>query len=241
MSAALTGPAAQLRGVTKYYRLGEVLVPALRGVDLELPRGIFIVIGGPSGSGKSTLLNLLGCIDTPTEGVVEIDGIDVAKFNDAQRTAFRASKVGFVFQNYNLIPVLSALENVEYPLQLVESSAAKRRDMAMGALAEVGLNGLEHRLPSALSGGQRQRVAIARALVKRPALILADEPTANLDQATGHDLIRLMREIQRHTGASFIFSSHDPQLMREADLRVRIVDGCIVEVRSSSPIEEAAA
>lgn len=230
MRESTSPPAARLRGIRKHYRLGDVDVPALRGIHLDLPRGLFTVIGGPSGSGKSTLLNLLGAIDTPDDGVIEIAGTEVAALDDDARSEFRARHVGFVFQNYNLIPVLSALENVEYPLQLVQSNAARRRDMARQALAEVGLAGLEDRLPSALSGGQRQRVAVARALVKRPALILADEPTANLDQATGHELIGLMRQIQRNTGASFVFSSHDPQLMHEADLRVCLVDGEIAEV-----------
>lgn len=227
MPSSAPASAARLRGVHKHYRLGDVNVPALRGIDLELPRGLFTVIGGPSGSGKSTLLNLLGCIDTPDSGDLAIDGHLIAAFDDNERAAFRAGHIGFVFQNYNLIPVLSALENVEYPLQLIERNAARRREMALGALAEVGLGGMAARLPSALSGGQRQRVAVARALVKRPALILADEPTANLDQATGRELIDLMRQIQRSTGATFVFSSHDPQLMQEADLLVRIVDGCI--------------
>lgn len=230
MSGNVFPPAACLRAVRKHYRLGDVEVPALRGIDLDLPRERFAVIGGPSGSGKSTLLNLLGGIDTPDSGVIEIAGTEVAALDDDARSEFRAHHVGFVFQNYNLIPVLSALENVEYPLQLVERSAPRRRDMARAALAEVGLSGMENRLPSALSGGQRQRVAVARALVKRPSLILADEPTANLDQTTGRELIGLMRKIQRHTGASFVFSSHDPQLMQEADLLVRLVDGEITEM-----------
>ena len=230
MTDEISPPAARLRGVRKHYRLGDVEVPALRGIDLDLPLGLFTVIGGPSGSGKSTLLNLLGGIDTPDDGAIEIAGRELAALDDDARSEFRARHVGFVFQNYNLIPVLSALENVEYPLRLVERNAARRREMARAALAEVGLAGLESRVPSALSGGQRQRVAVARALVKCPALILADEPTANLDQATGRELIGLMRQIQRHTGASFVFSSHDPQLMQEADLRVRLVDGEITEM-----------
>ena len=231
-------PAARLLGVHKHYRLGDIDVPALCGVDLELPRGHFTVIGGPSGSGKSTLLNLLGGIDAPDTGSVEVDGCPVNALDDDLRTAFRARHVGFVFQNYNLIPVLSALENVEYPLRLIERSTARRRAMACDALAEVGLAGLENRLPSSLSGGQRQRVAVARALVKRPALILADEPTANLDQATGHQLIALMRRIQRSAGASFVFSSHDPKLMEEADLQVRLVDGKIAEISCNTVAKE---
>jgi len=240
MNTASETPAACLRDVHKHYRLGDIVVPALRGIDLDLPRGRFTVIGGPSGSGKSTLLNLLGCIDAPDTGSVDIDGRPVNALDDDDRTEFRARHVGFIFQNYNLIPVLSALENVEYPLQLVERSAAKRRTMARDALAEVGLTGMENRLPSALSGGQRQRVAVARALVKRPALILADEPTANLDQATGHELIALMRHIQRTTGATFVFSSHDPKLMEEADLRVRLVDGKITEISGNAMHKEPA-
>jgi putative ABC transport system ATP-binding protein len=238
MASSTDRPAARLLGIHKHYRLGEVDVPALRGIDLDLPRGIFTVIGGPSGSGKSTLLNLLGCIDAPDSGSVDIDGRPVTSLGDDERSEFRSRHVGFVFQNYNLIPVLSALENVEYPLQLIERSASKRREMARSALAEVGLSGLENRLPSALSGGQRQRVAVARALVKRPALILADEPTANLDQATGHELIGLMRHIQRTTGATFVFSSHDPQLMLEADLRVHLVDGLVTKIERNNTQQE---
>lgn len=230
MVSAIATPAAQLRGIHKHYRLGEVDVPALRGIDLDLPRGVFSVIGGPSGSGKSTLLNLLGCIDAPDAGSVDVDGQAVAALGDTQRTRFRARHVGFVFQNFNLIPVLTAIENVEYPLRLLEDNAPRRRDMARSALVEVGLEGLEDRPPSALSGGQRQRVAVARALAKRPALVLADEPTANLDQATGRGLIDLMRRIQSATGATFVFSSHDPQLIAEADLRVHLVDGRVTAI-----------
>jgi putative ABC transport system ATP-binding protein len=221
--------AARLRGVRKHYRLGDVEVPALRGIDLDLPRGLFTVIGGPSGSGKSTLLNLLGGIDTPDAGAIEIAGREVAALDDDARSDFRARHVGFVFQNYNLIPVLSALENVEYPLQLVERSAARRREMARAALAEVGLSGLENRQPSALSGGQRQRVAVARALVKRPALILADEPTANLDHAAGGAVIALMRELNRERGTTFLYSTHDPELLRLADRVITLRDGRLAE------------
>ena len=223
-------PIVRLSAVEKCYGKGEGRVQALRRIDLQIERGEFVALVGQSGSGKSTLLNLLGGIDTPDDGAIEIAGRELAALDDDARSEFRARHVGFVFQNYNLIPVLSALENVEYPLRLVERNAARRREMARAALAEVGLAGLESRVPSALSGGQRQRVAVARALVKCPALILADEPTANLDQATGRELIGLMRQIQRHTGASFVFSSHDPQLMQEADLRVRLVDGEITEM-----------
>jgi putative ABC transport system ATP-binding protein len=219
-----------LADVVKSYRLGSTSVVALRGVSLTVAAGAFVVVRGPSGSGKSTLLNLLGCIDAPDAGCVRLNGIDVSSLPDAQRTAFRATHIGFVFQNFNLVPVLTALENVAYPLQLLTMDAAECRRRARAALDEVGLSGLHDRLPGALSGGQRQRVAVARALVKRPALILADEPTANLDSETGAQLIAVMRGIQRATGCTFIFSSHDPKLIADADQQVLLRDGTIIDV-----------
>jgi putative ABC transport system ATP-binding protein len=217
--------AARLRKVSKTYQLGKIAVPALRGVDLDFEAGSFSVVRGPSGSGKSTLLNLLGCLDTPTSGTVEIAGQQVGNMSDRELTAFRARHIGFVFQNFNLIPVLTVLENIEYPLQLSVPDRASRRGQAQSALAAVGLGAMGGRRPNELSGGQRQRVAVARALVKQPALVLADEPTANLDQRTGAELISLMRRIQRDSGTTFIFSSHDPQLIGDADRQIWIEDG----------------
>jgi putative ABC transport system ATP-binding protein len=221
-------PIARLRGLRKNYRLGEVQVPALRGVDVNITAGCFTVIAGPSGSGKSTLLHILGCIDRPDEGQVEIDGMAPQELNDDRLSTFRARRIGFVFQNFNLLPVLSALENVEYPMRLLERDGERRRRRARELLAAVGLQGMETRRPNQLSGGQRQRVAIARALANAPGLVLADEPTANLDRQTGADIIALMRRIQRETGASFVFSSHDPALIDAADVCIRIADGQIV-------------
>jgi putative ABC transport system ATP-binding protein len=221
---------AALADVIKSYPLGATSVVALRGVSLSIAAGAFVVVRGPSGSGKTTLLNLLGCIDAPDAGSVRLNGVDVSTWSDRQRTAFRAAHIGFVFQNFNLVPVLTALENVAYPLQLLGVPAAECRRRAHDALDEVGLAGLHGRLPAALSGGQRQRVAVARALVKRPMLILADEPTANLDQETGAQLVALMRSIQRATGCTFIFSSHDPKLIADADQQVLLRDGSINDV-----------
>lgn len=227
-------PAAELVQVGKHYALGQTDVTALHGVNLSIEAGSFTVISGPSGSGKTTLLNVLGCLHQPTHGMVYIGGTDVATLPDKALSAFRARHIGFVFQHFNLLPVLSALENVEYPLQLIEPHADVRRERAMEALKSVGLEQLALRRPAELSGGQRQRVAIARALVKQPTLVIADEPTANLDQKTGAELIALMREMQHRSGTTFVFSSHDPQLLADADERVHIVDGRVVEPVTAS-------
>jgi putative ABC transport system ATP-binding protein len=228
-SAVAQAVAARVVGVRKNYVLGTTVVPALRGVDLNLAASSFSVILGPSGSGKSTLLHLLGCIDVATNGTIEIAGHDVGSMSDAQRTSFRAQHIGFVFQSFNLIPVLTVVENVEYPLQLCEPDRRRRRDRAMAALESVGLAALHARVPAELSGGQRQRVAVARALVKKPKLLLADEPTANLDRRAGADLIALMRSMQRTSGTTFLVSSHDPQMIEDADNKIRIEDGLIVD------------
>jgi putative ABC transport system ATP-binding protein len=216
---------ATLRGVHKRYTLGKTQVHALRGIDLDIPAGRFTVIAGPSGSGKSTLLQLLGGLDTPDAGQIHIAGHDLAALSDNARSECRARHVGFVFQTFNLLPVLSALENVEYAMRLVQPNGAKRRERARALLAEVGLAEHTGRRPNELSGGQRQRVAIARALANAPTVVLADEPTANLDRTTGAEIIALMRRIQRQSGASFVFSSHDPQLIACADVSVHLVDG----------------
>nr|APZ78707.1 ABC transporter ATP-binding protein [Hyalangium minutum] len=230
------GVAACLQDVTKEYQLGKTTVQALRGINLSIAVGSYTVICGPSGSGKSTALQLLGCLDMPTTGRVEIAGQDVIALSDKARTSFRAQHLGFVFQNFNLVPVLTALENVEYPLQLTVRDAAERRERAQKMLEAVGLGAMLQRRPAELSGGQRQRVAVARAMVKRPKLVLADEPTANLDRRTGAELIAMMRAMQREHQTTFILSSHDPQMIEGADERIRIEDGCVVErVQRSAP------
>jgi len=228
-----TTPVARLRGVHKRYALGRTTVHALKGIDLDIAPARFTVIAGPSGSGKSTLLHLLGALDTPDTGEVEIAGQRLAQLSDDQRSEFRARRIGFVFQTFNLLPVMTALENVEYPLRLVLPDARARRARARTMLAAVGLAGLEKRRPAELSGGQRQRVAIARALANQPPLVLADEPTANLDRTTGVELIALLRRIQRDTGTSVVFSSHDPAVLAAADDHVSIIDGVI---QSHSPV-----
>ncbi|WP_224360676.1 ABC transporter ATP-binding protein [Hyalangium versicolor] len=230
------GFAARLEHVTKEYRLGNTTVQALRGIDLAVSVGSYTVLCGPSGSGKSTGLHLLGALDLPTTGHVEIAGQDVAALSDKKRTAFRARHIGFVFQNFNLVPVLTALENVEYPLRLTIRDATERRARAQEMLEAVGLGPMLHRRPAELSGGQRQRVAVARAMVKRPALVLADEPTANLDRRTGAELMALMRTMQREHHTTFILSSHDPQMIEDADEWLRIEDGRVVDgARRHSP------
>jgi putative ABC transport system ATP-binding protein len=229
MAANLREPVVRLLDVTKTYKEGEVDVTALAGVSLDLARGMFTMVVGPSGSGKTTLLNLIGCIDQPTTGSVEICGRPVGGLNDRELTRFRAERIGFVFQSFNLNPVLSAFENVEYPLLLLGVGGRERRERAMAMLDAVDLTDHQHHRPNQLSGGQKQRVAIARALVKAPELVLADEPTANLDSATGATIIALMRRIQKEQGASFIFSTHDPQLISHAEDTVRLRDGLVID------------
>jgi len=212
--------------VTKDYELGRTSVPALRGVSLAVEPGEFMAVAGPSGSGKSTLLNLIGCLDHPTSGRVLIDERDVAALNDNALSDLRARRIGFIFQTFNLIPVLSALENVEFPL-LLRGSDHGGRARALRALDEVGLKDFSHHRPDELSGGQRQRVAVARALVTDPVIVLADEPTANLDSATGEAIISLMLEINRRDGTTFIFSTHDPKVMVHAHRVLSLADGQI--------------
>lgn len=215
----------QLRGVHKHYRLGRITVPAINDLSLDIEAGGFTVLSGPSGSGKSTVLNLIGGLDKPDAGRVLLEGTDLAPLTDDALTTLRARKLGFVFQSFNLIPVLSAEDNVALALAHMALGAAESRQRARQMLAAVGLEGMGLRLPTELSGGQQQRVAIARALVHGPHIVLADEPTANLDRATGRAIIALMRQMQRQTGVSFVFSSHDAALIAEADIVVRLVDG----------------
>jgi putative ABC transport system ATP-binding protein len=214
--------------VTKEYDLGRIKVPALRGVSLAVEPGEFMAVAGPSGSGKSTLLNILGCLDHATSGRVLVGGQDVAALGDDALSDLRARTIGFIFQTFNLIPVLSALENVEFPL-LFRGGAHGGPKRALEALEAVGLKDFAHHRPDELSGGQRQRVAVARALVTEPAIVLADEPTANLDSETGETIIDLMLAINRRAGTTFIFSTHDPKVMAHAQRVVRLHDGRIVE------------
>ena len=216
-----------VRNVSKDYVLGRTIVRALHDVSLEVERSEFISIAGPSGSGKSTLLNLVSAIDSPTTGEVFIDGIPLQSLDDDDLSDLRANKIGFIFQTFNLIPVLSAYENVEFPL-LFKRQGSVSKTRVREVLARVGLQDFMHHRPDELSGGQRQRVAVARALVTDPLIVLADEPTANLDSETGQAVIDLMLEINRSAGTTFIFSTHDPSVMSHARRVVRLVDGRIV-------------
>jgi putative ABC transport system ATP-binding protein len=201
---------------------------ALENLELKVPAGRLVALLGPSGSGKTTLLNMIGCIDIPDSGRIEVRGEDVLRLSDNALADFRARNIGYVFQAFNLIPVLSAFENVEYPLLLLNVPPAERRRRTMAMLQAVGLETQAKQRPNELSGGQKQRVAIARALVKEPALVLADEPTANLDSVTGTSVIALMRQMQETFHTSFIFCTHDPRLMAEADQTFSIRDGMLV-------------
>jgi len=215
-----------VRDVTKDYQLGKTTVPALRGVTLDVAKGEFLSIAGPSGSGKTTLLNLIGCVDTPTAGTVEVDGQDTGTLSERQLTDLRLHRIGFIFQSFNLVQVLSVFQNVEFPLLLQGGAGkAERRDRVLALLEAVGIREYAKHRPSELSGGQRQRVAVARALVSRPKLVLADEPTANLDSVTGQNIIDLMRDMNRKDGTTFVFSTHDPKVMAHASAIVRIADG----------------
>lgn len=230
-------PLIRIEHVSKQYRLGRQWVPALTDVTLTIDDGVFLAIAGPSGSGKSTLLNLIGCIDTPTDGRIVLDGRDVSGQSPDQLADLRARLLGFVFQSFNLLPVLSAIENVEYPLlQFAELDRTERHRRVHAVLDRVGLARHGKHRPNELSGGQRQRVAIARALVTRPRIILADEPTANLDSKTGEAILDLMKEINRESGTTFVFSTHDKRVIAKADRLVRIEDGRIrrLGVRSTS-------
>ncbi|MEM1347706.1 MAG: ABC transporter ATP-binding protein [Myxococcota bacterium] len=215
--------------VTKEYPLGNVVVRALRGIDLEIERGEFTTIAGPSGSGKTTLLNLIGCVDIPTAGSVRIDGVDTSTLHDTKLTELRLRKLGFIFQSFNLVRVLDVFQNVEFPLLLQgDLSSSERKRRVLDIIERVGLLEQLRQRPTELSGGQRQRVAIARALVSRPQIVLADEPTANLDSVTGNQIIELMRELNETAKTTFIFSTHDPRVMRRATRIIRLVDGQVV-------------
>jgi putative ABC transport system ATP-binding protein len=218
----------ELRNVVKEYPLGKLTVKALHNVDLRMEKGEFTVIMGPSGSGKTTLLNMVGCVDVPTSGEVLVDGKATGKLRDRARTRLRLTRLGFIFQTFNLIPVLSASQNVEFPLLLQGKLGKKERKKRVAELIEqVELVPQAKQRPNELSGGQRQRVAVARALVTRPSIVLADEPTANLDTATGLNIINLMKDLNQRRQTTFIFSTHDPRVMQHAKRIVHIVDGKI--------------
>ena len=218
-----------VRGLSRDYQQGEHTVHALRGVSLDIEPGEFTVLMGPSGSGKSTLLNLIGGLDKPTAGSVEIEGADLAAMTPAERSDLRRDRLGFIFQAYNLIPVLTAAENAEFVLQLQGKPSDERRARAMETLEVVGLKGMEGRRPNELSGGQQQRVAVARAIAGDPALVLADEPTANLDSTTSDELIATMKHLNTEYGVTFVFATHDPKVMEAAQRVVRLVDGEIAK------------
>jgi putative ABC transport system ATP-binding protein len=218
----------EMKQITKDYHLGETIVHALRGVDLQIDKKEFVAIWGPSGSGKTTLLNLIGAIDEPSAGDLFIAGEDVHSLSDNERSEFRNNTVGYVFQGFNLVPVLSALDNVMLPLQIKGASSTEAREKALQRLEEVGLSEYVKHRPAKMSGGQQQRVAIARALVNDPSLVIADEPTANLDSKTAHIIIDLMHELNDRDEITFIFSTHDQRLLDQVKRLVKLEDGKIV-------------
>lgn len=214
--------------LTRIYRQDSIEVTALKDIDLDIAAGEFIALVGPSGSGKSTLLNLLGGLDHPTSGRLWVEDREIGAMSARELADMRLRRIGFVFQEYNLIPVLSAIENVEYVMLLQGVADQERRRRALAVLADVGLAGLENRRPGELSGGQQQRVAVARAIVAEPALVLADEPTANLDSVTGAALMDMMRRLNETKGITFVFSTHDPMVMERARRLVHLKDGRVV-------------
>ena len=223
-------PLVSLQAISKSYTLGEVEIPALRDVTLDIEKGKLVTFVGPSGSGKTTLLNIIGCMDRPTSGAVLIDGERTDSLERKAAARFRGDNLGFIFQSFNLIPVLSVFENVEYPLIMIrKESASARREKVMRLLEAVGMVEQAGKRPDQISGGQRQRVAVARALVTNPRLVLADEPTANLDKKTALDVLTLMREMRDQYGTTFIFSTHDPRIVEQADVIHGIEDGRITD------------
>ena len=217
----------ELEEVTKVYHQGDQRVEALRGLTMAVGSGEFTAISGPSGSGKTTALNLIGALDTPTSGTVRLEGADLGTLSRQELSHLRRDRIGFVFQAYNLLPILSAYENAEIVMAVQGVAEAERRPRVMELLARVGLEGMEDRRPSELSGGQQQRVAIARAIAAGPAVVLADEPTANVDSATADALLEMMETLNRERQVTFLFSTHDPRVMARARRLVRLVDGRI--------------
>lgn len=226
--------------LSKTYVTGEVAVEAIRGLQFEIEPASFVSFVGPSGSGKTTLLNLIGCLDKATEGELVVAGERVDTFDRRQSASFRGSVLGFIFQSFNLLPVLTAYENVEYPLVMIKNeSKARRMERVLEVLTSVGMLELKDKFPDQLSGGQRQRVAVARALVTQPKLVLADEPTANLDHATARNVIRLMRDMRDEFGTTFIFSTHDPRVMHEAEVIHTLEDGRLTHTETVSDRRES--
>jgi putative ABC transport system ATP-binding protein len=226
----------EVEGVTKAYEGGaQAGVQALRGVDLRIDKGEFMAIAGPSGSGKTTLLNLIGGLDSTSSGTIRVNGRSLSGLSPAALADLRRDEIGFVFQAYNLIPVLTAAENAEYVLQLKHVAREQRRAKVREVFQRLGIEALFDQRPPKMSGGQQQRVAVARAIASEPAVVLADEPTANLDQATGRSLLELMRELNRERGITFIFSSHDPMVLEKADRVVHLVDGRVTSDERRAP------
>ena len=235
MNALKTPPVIELQGVHKTYQLGAHTVPALRGVDLAVRPGELVALTGPSGSGKSTILNIAGLIDRADAGTVRLRGQTVDAGDEAAATALRRDEIGFIFQGFNLVPVMTVADNIDYPLFLAGVPAAERRARVAAALDAVGLREHAGHRPDALSGGQRQRVAIARALIKRPGLVIADEPTASLDSTTATQMLDLMRELGHRNGAAFLIATHDERLTRRCDRVIALRDGVIAPADTEMP------
>jgi putative ABC transport system ATP-binding protein len=226
----------QTKDLYKDYKVGKVFFPALRGISIKIDDGEFTAIAGPSGSGKTTLLNIIGCLDIPTKGEVLLNGININKLSSGEKAELRKERIGFVFQTFNLIPVLTAYENVEIPLILLDVSPEEKSKRIITILEEVGLNEFIHRRPNEMSGGQQQRVAIARALVKNPSMVLADEPTANLDSTTAKEILELMRELNKKLKTTFIFSTHDQLVMDFAERLINLRDGKVVHEKKKGAV-----
>lgn len=229
----------RLQNVTKLYQTGEIPVQALKKINLEIQKETFVSFIGPSGSGKSTLLNLIGCLDKPTEGKVLVNNIEVGVFNRTESAAFRSKTIGFVFQNFNLIPVLTVYENVEYPLLMLDHLPVKERnERVLRLLEKVGMSDQNKKYPNQISGGQKQRVAVARALITNPQIVLADEPTANLDHTTAFKVINIMKDMTNEFGTTFIFSTHDPKIVGEAEVIYTLEDGAVVDLEIKKEVKQ---
>lgn len=223
--------------LVKTYRTGEIEVKAIRGVDFEIEPASFVSFVGPSGSGKTTLLNMIGCLDAPTEGILTVANMDVSKLDRNSSARFRGDNIGFIFQDFNLMPVLTVFENVEYPLMMVQNRPVpERKQLVMPLLEAVGMADMKDKFPDQLSGGQKQRVAVARALVTKPKLVLADEPTANLDHTTAMNVLNLMKVMRNSSGTTFIFSTHDPKVMAEAEVTFTLEDGVLMNVSQEGEV-----